>query len=168
MVLASPALQHARVHHVLGQGVLEAVHQLRLFRGWEDEIEAVELPQAPGHLIRTDLEDAREERDAEAPAYHRRPLQRVLLGFREPIDARRDDVVDRGRNRHVGAAELRLAVLDHDAARLLQLPDDLLHVQRIPLALVGQDLVKLLGDVLRAEQGQDHAADVAGRRGSRP
>jgi hypothetical protein len=61
VVLASPALEHAREHHILGQGVLEAVHQLRVFRGWEDEIEAVELAEAPRHFLRGDLEDAREE-----------------------------------------------------------------------------------------------------------
>ena len=59
VMLASPALQHARVHHVLGQRVLEAVHQLGFLRAREDEVEAVELVETPGHPIRGNLEDAR-------------------------------------------------------------------------------------------------------------
>ena len=60
-----------------------------------------------------------------------------------------------------GRLKPRLAALDRDAARLLKLAENLLHVERIPLALFGEDLEQLLGDFLRGEQGPDHPADVA-------
>ena len=59
VIRSPPALQHSRVHHVLGQRVLEAVHQLGFLRAREDEVEAVELVETPGHPIRGNLEDAR-------------------------------------------------------------------------------------------------------------
>ena len=65
-------------------------------------------------------------------------------------------------HRDVGTAEPRLAVLDEDPARLQELAENLLHVEWIPLALLGEDLEKLLGDLLRGEQGSDHAPDIAG------
>ena len=131
VVLTSPALQHARVHDVLGQRVLEAVHQLGVLRTREDEVEGMQVPQVPGHLLGDDLEDARDQRNAEASPHHRRPLERLLERFRDAVDAGRDDVVDGRRDCHVGAAELRLAVLDGDSARLLQLVENLLDVERI-------------------------------------
>ena len=67
--------------------------------------------------------------------------------------------MDRRRDRHVGAAEPRLAVLDYDAARLLELAEDLLHVERIPSPSVHEDLEQLLGDSLDGEQGPHHPAD---------
>ena len=162
VVSTSPALQHALIHDVLGQRVLEAVHQLGVLRAREDEVEGMQVPQVPGHLIGHGLEDARDQRNAEASPHHRRPLERLLERFRDAVDAGRDDVVDGRRHRHVGAAELRLAVLDGDSARLLQLAENLLDVERIPLALVGEELEQWLGDLLRSEQGPHHAPDVAG------
>ena len=53
-------------------------------------------------------------------------------------------------------------VLDEDSPRLLKLAEDFLDVEGIPLALLREDLEKLLGDFLRGEQGPDHSPDVAG------
>src|SRR5207253_10075966 len=64
VVLPSPALQDARIHHVLGQRMLEAVEELRLLRAREDEVEAVELPQMSRYLIRSDVQDTRQQRDS--------------------------------------------------------------------------------------------------------
>ena len=161
VVLASAALQHARIHHVLGQRVLEAVHQLGFLCARKDEVEAMELPEMPGDSIRDDLEDAREQGHSKASPHDCRPLERVLERFREAVNAGRDDVVDGRRDRHVGAPEPRLAVLDEDPARLLKLAEDLLHVKGIPRAPLSEDLEELLGDVLGGEQGSDHAPDVA-------
>src|SRR5262249_39298824 len=108
------------------------------------------------------LEDARDQRNSETSPYHRCPLERLLERFRDAVDAGRDDVVDGRRHRHVGAAELRLAVLDGDPTGLLKLAENLLDVEWIPLALVGEELEQWLGDLLRGEQGPNHAPDVTG------
>ena len=60
VVCSPPALQHGAVHHVLGQRVLEAVHQLGLLRAREDEVERMQVPQVSGHLVGSNLEDARD------------------------------------------------------------------------------------------------------------
>ena len=128
----------------------------------QDEIEGMQILEMPGHLFRGDLEDARDQGNSEASPHHRRPLERLLERFRDAVDAGRDDVVDGRRDRYVGAAQPRLAVLDGDPACLLKLVENLLDVERIPLALVGEELEQWLGDLLRGEQGPDHAPDVTG------
>ena len=80
----------------------------------------------------------------------------------EAVDAGRDDVVNGRRDRHVGTAQPCLAVLDEDPARLQQLAENLLHVQRISLALGGEDLEELLGDFLSGEQHPHHPVDIIG------
>src|SRR5215470_15571960 len=99
----------------------------------------MQVPQVPGHLLGHGLEDARDQRNSEASPYHCRHLERLLERFRDAVDAGRDDVVDGRRDRYVGTAEPRLAVLDGDAARLLQLVENFLDVEWIPLALVGKE-----------------------------
>ena len=92
------------------------------------------------------------------------PLERLLERFRDAVDAGRDDVVDGRQHRpRQRAAELRLTVLDGDSTRLLQLVENLLDVERIPRALVGEGSWNSgFGNLLpRREQGLDHAPDVA-------
>src|SRR5262249_61887393 len=60
-----------------------------------------------------------------------------------------------------GTAQLGLALLDDDPARLQKLAQYLLHVQRIPLALFGEDLEELFRNLLCNEQSLDHPPDVA-------
>ena len=61
----------------------------------------------------------------------------------------------------------RLAVLDGDPPGLLKLAEDLLDVERIALALFGEDLEQLLGDLLRGEQGAGPSPGRRRRRGLR-
>src|SRR5262245_63306753 len=99
----------------------------------------MQVPQVPGHLLGHDLEDARDQGNAEASPHHCGPLERLLERFRDAIDAGRNDVVDGRRHGYVGAAEPRLTALDGDSARLLKLVENLLDVERIALALVGEE-----------------------------
>ena len=78
VMLAAAALQHARVHHVLRQRVLEAVHQLGVFSAREDEVQAVELPQASSDLALVDREHAPEQRRSEPSADHRCALKQMF------------------------------------------------------------------------------------------
>ena len=118
VVLTSPALQHARVHHVLGERVLEAVHQLGFLRAREDEVEGMQLPEVPGHLLRDDLEDARDQRNSEASSHHRRPWSVCLSGSaRRSMRAAMMSWMVAGTVTS-GAAQPRLALLDDDPARL--------------------------------------------------
>jgi len=54
-------LEHAGIDDVLSQCVLEAVHRLGLFGTRENEVEPVELAEMSGHVIRADVEDARDQ-----------------------------------------------------------------------------------------------------------
>src|SRR5262249_26392569 len=145
---------------VLGERMLEAVHQLGFVCAREDKVEAMQIPEMSSYELVFDLEDARDQRDAEASPYHCRALERLLERIRDPVDAGRDDVVDGCRNCHVGTAQPRLALLDDDPARFQKLTKYLLHVQRIPLALLREDLEELFGDLFGYEKSSDHPAHV--------
>src|SRR2546428_678116 len=114
-------LEHAGVHDFLGQRVLEAEGRRRILPARKDEVEAVELSQVSIQLGPVEAEDARKQRHAEAAPHDRRALQRLLERLCQAVDAGRDDVLDGRGHRDTRAAEPRLALLDDDASRLLEL-----------------------------------------------
>src|SRR5206468_1470518 len=162
VVRPSSTLQHAAVDDVLSQRVLEAVHRFGLLSAREDEVEAVELAEMSSHLIGAALEDARDQRHSEPSPDDRRPLERLLEPLGQAVDAGCDDVVSGRRHRDVGAAEPRLAALDREATGLLELAENLLHIEWIALAPFSEELEKLLGDFFDGKQGTHHPADVGG------
>ena len=65
VVLAPPPLEQPGVDHVLGQGVLEAVHRFGVSRVGEDEVEAMELAQVLADELGLTVEHPAEQRDPE-------------------------------------------------------------------------------------------------------
>jgi hypothetical protein len=124
--------------------VLEAVYQLGVVRAREDEVDGMEILQVARHLIALGLTDVGHERNAEAAADHRGDLECPLGRVGHAVHPGGDDVADRRRHRHVGRPKPRLSILDDDALRLLQLPDDLLDIQGIALALGQEELEERL------------------------
>jgi len=91
-----------RLHHVLGQRVLEAVHQLGILSAREDEVEGHAGP-AGGPATRSGARwSTRETREIPKRRPPPPPLKRLLERLRDAIEASRDDVVDGRRDRHVG------------------------------------------------------------------
>ena len=156
------AFQHSVVRHLLRQRMLEGIQTLGTLGAQEDEVQVLQVPKATAHLIGGRLEKPGQQGDPEPTADHRRTLQRLLERIRQPVDAGRDDIVDRRRHRHIRPREPCLARVDDDAARLLQLTEDLLDVQRIAFALLGENPEELIRDSLGGEQRLDHLSDVPG------
>ena len=93
-----------------------------------------------GHLIGADLEDPRDQRNAEPSPDHRSPLERLLEPFGQAVDAGCDDVVNSRWHCDIAAAEPRLAALERETAGLLELAENFLHIQWIPLAAFSKEL----------------------------
>lgn len=161
VVLAPPTIEETPVHDVLRERVLEAVHRLGILDGGEDKIEAVEVLEVLDDLIRGARDDTGDERGPEASPHHRSALQDELERVRQPVNARGDDVVDGGGHLDLGAAEARLTALDGDPPGLLELVEDLLDVEGIPLPLLGKDLEEIRGHGARTEDRTGHPLDLS-------
>src|SRR5215475_1795029 len=101
----------------------------------------------PCNLIGVRLEKTRDQRHPESAPDHGCSLECLLERVGETIDTSRNDVVNRRRHGHVGAAETRLTALEHDACSFLELAENLLDVQRIALAPVREEFEELFGDL---------------------
>ena len=96
--LAAPVLQQAPVGHLVRERVLEGVLQVREELRLVEELRFLQMGEpAPQGLLRL-LRDRRQQRVGHVLADHRGRLQQLLLLWRQPVDARRQDRLHRRRD----------------------------------------------------------------------
>src|SRR5262249_24600277 len=148
------------VDNILRQRMGERVDGLRFWHAQKDELECRQVVQAPRHLA-VRLEHTRDQWHGELTAHHRRRLDSLLQGIGKPIDSRGDDIVDGGGHPHIDGAQRGVAALDRIAVGFPELPQDLLHVQRVPLSPGLYQLEQFFGGGLGPEKCEHHRPTMA-------
>ena len=149
MELLARALEQRLVRRLLHQRVLERVRRLRRLAALEDDlrVDQAREPLAEARVVHPG--DGGQQRVAELPPEHRRPL-RHLLRRREPIEPRHQRVGE-GRRDRLHAA--RRAGLRHRLGQLLD-------VERHAVG-AGDERVERGGGQRRARERRDHLARLA-------
>ena len=93
-----PLLEQAAVGHLVGQGVLEGVCELREEAGFVEELGGLEVAEPAAQLLLGQLGDGLQQGEGHLRADDRGGLEQALLLGRQPIDARRQDRLDRRRH----------------------------------------------------------------------
>jgi hypothetical protein len=149
--------EHAVVHHLLGQGVLEHVLELRLKGPGADQVE----PLQPGEVLVDvilqlghPLQDFVQKR----PPDDRGLLENPPRLFLETIEPCQDHPVDRGG--YVGLPErtgkLPPPIVPDQRFRLDQGVDHLLQIEGIPFRLLPDETLQLQGYIPGFQQGSRH------------
>ncbi len=169
--LLAPLQQQALVGDVVRERVLEHVHELRIERALEDEIEGAELPHAVGGVLRERRGPLQQPQRELAPD-HRGRLDRPLRILGQTIEPRHDHALHRVGDIHVRdrPREDVVAILPSDRAGLDERLRDLLHVEGVPLRLAEDELLELrweparpddrLGDLRRLTLGERPQTDM--------
>ncbi len=166
--LAAPVLQQAPVGHLVRERVLEGVLQVREELRLVEELRLLQMREpAPQGLLRL-LRDRREQRVGHVLADHRGRLQELLLLWRQPVDARRQDRLHRGRDLqrlHRPRQPVRSA-LSRQRARLHQRAHRLLQEERV--AALDQHLRERREPRVRAEQRREQLCRALGGQAVEP
>ena len=130
------------------------------------QIQPHQVVQRPTHDVRFGPDHGLEQRQPELPAEDRRGHQRLPGAGIQPVDARQDDLLDRGRHleRRV-VDEAPTLVVVHHRTGIHERPDQLLQEERIALGGFEDPALHVGGQrVVADERVQQLAAGVARQR----
>ena len=158
------ALQQTLVQGVAHQSVLELV--LAGFRIGADQPGELHGDK-PSADIAGIIRDRRQQLWIETPADDRRRLQQCAIFTRETIDARREEALNRRRQRGRDGVGVEFHAFARGAqfAPFRQKTDDLFGEKRIAFGLVGHLLSQIFRQNLNAQSPFDQASNVSGRKG---
>ena len=164
MEVLAPLDEERVVGDVVSERVLEHVRQLGEQALLVDELDSLELAQEL-LVLTPDVADTVEEAARELPADHRRELERLLGRFRQSIDARHDDVLDRVGNDDAleQGGEDVAAALQPDGADLLERLHDFFDEEGIALGLLGDESLERVGETLGRKHAPSHLGAGLGR-----
>ena len=154
------------VRGLLDQRVLEAVLGLGPSTSLTHQVQAHQVVQRLPHHALLGADHGLEQRQPELPAEDRRGHQRLPGAGIQPVDARQDDLLDRGRHleRRVVDEPPALLVVHHRTG-IHERPDQLLQEERIALGGFEDPALHVGGQrVVADERVQQLAAGVAGQR----
>ena len=98
MERAPPLLEQRLIGHLLGQGVLEGVLDVGEEARLVEELGGLQMGEAQAERLLRHLGNGLEERQGHLRADDRGGLQELFLLRRQPVDARRQDRLHRGRH----------------------------------------------------------------------
>jgi hypothetical protein len=94
----APVLEQGAVCDFMGEGVLERVLEVREAAGLVEELGGLERFESAAERLVRDFGDRLEQREWDVRADDGGDLEETLVLGRQPVDARRQNRLDRGRN----------------------------------------------------------------------
>ena len=138
---AAPFLEEAAIGHLVGEGMLEGVLELREQARLIEKLGGPEVGQAVPQLLFGQLRDRLEDGIGHILSDDRGHLEEALFLPRQPVDPGGQDRLDRGR--HLDIVERTHQAVDptfpDKGLRLDQSPDALLQEEGIPLRALDQE-----------------------------
>src|SRR5438876_3875146 len=155
------------VGDLLRQRVLEGVLDLRIEGRLEQELARNERPDGGGELVLREIRDAPQHRIRQLAADHRRGLEHGFLALRQPVDASRQDGLDRGRDRELlhGSHEPIGAPRPDQGFRLDERLHHLLDEEGISAGALGETLGQWHDRRIAAEQITQQLGESLGAEG---
>ena len=130
----APVLEQGAVRDFMGERVLEGVREVRIEAGLVEELGGLERFESAAERLVREFGDRLEQRERDVLADDGGDLEEALVLGRQPVDARRQDRLDRGRNldRLDRLRQPIPAARPIQRLRLHQRPDGLLQEERVP------------------------------------
>src|SRR5262245_6334947 len=152
--IAPPVGEQAPVGHLVSQRVFEGVDEFREQARLVEELGALQACEPGPELLVRAFADGLEQCRRDVRSDCGRCLEQALVLWRQPIDASRQDGLDReGQLDRLGrAGEAILPALPDQHARLDQRTNALFKEERVALSAIGEQLLELIEPAILAHE----------------
>ena len=166
----SPLLEEAPVGDLVGEGMLERVLEVGKEPRFIEEFSGLEPVESPVEFIVGELSDRLEKPERDVFPDHRRGLQQAFVFWRDPIDAGRQDCLDRRRDlNHLRALrQPPRAPLSDQRLGLHKGPNALLEEEGVAVRPLDKQSLQWFKTRIGPEQAAEEVVCALGRQGVDP